>query len=234
MGLAAMAWTQARTPVDADAEPHHHLILANDQVRVFAVSIPAGEETYVRHQHNFLTISLRDGRLVMWAEGSNPGLVFPVSAGDTRFFLGGPALGVRNTGAAKYQNITIDFLDPQVTTYAYQYNRSLGQASWDYGSSGALAPPVDEHSGFAHALSLRRAVVRDVRLLPGAELAPPERSANELFIPVTDVNLAPASGRQLKRQSGEIAWLEGRTSALINRGDAPARFVVLQLEARRD
>lgn len=230
LAAAAIAWTQARAPLDADAEPHHRLVLANDQVRVFAVGLPAGQDMYVRHQHNFLTVTLRDGRLVMWTEGAAPGLVFAVNAGDTRFFLGGPALGMRNDGRTKYKNITVDFLDPQVTTYGYQYNRGPEQSNWDYGSSGALAPPVDARSGFVHALSLQRAVVRDVRLLPGEQLAPPDQPANELFIAVSDLDLAPSAGEDLKERSGEVSWLERRTSALVNQGNAPARFVVLELK----
>jgi hypothetical protein len=230
LAAAAIAWTQARAPVDADTEPHHHLMLANGQVRVFAVSIPAGQDIYVRHQHNFLTVTLEDGRLVMWIEGANPGLIFPVNAGDTRFFLGGPALGMRNDGRTRYKNITVDFLDPQVTTYAYQNNRTPDQPSWDYGSSGAMAPPVDARSGFVHALSLRVAVARDVRLLPGEQFAPPNRPANELFIAVTDLDLAPPDGEDLKKQPGEVSWLERRTSALVNQGKNPVRFVVLELK----
>jgi len=229
LGLIAIAWTQPRTAVEADTEQHHHLILSNGQVRIFAVGIPAGEDIYVRHHHNFLTVTLEDSRLVMWVEGATPGLTFPVNAGDTRFFLGGAALGIRNDGQAEYKNVTVDFLDPLVTTYAYQYNRSPGQSTWDYGSSGAMAPPVDEHSGFVHALSLQHAVLRDVRLLPGSRLGPPEQPVNELIIAVSDLDLTPAAGKALKKRSGDVFWLEGRTSALTNLGNAPARFVVLEL-----
>jgi hypothetical protein len=232
LAAAAIAWTQARTPLDADAEPHHHLVLANDQVRVFAVGLPAGQDMYVRHQHNFLTVTLRDGRLIMWTEGANPGLVFPVNAGDTRFFLGGSALGMRNDGRTKYKNITVDFLDPQVTTYGYQYNRGEGSGGWDYGAN-ALAPPADARTGFMHALSLQRAVARDVRLLPGEQLAAPEQPANELFVAVTDLDLAASAGDGLKKRSGEVSWLERRTSALVNQGNAPARLVVLELPGRQ-
>jgi hypothetical protein len=230
LGAAALLGTQTQTPLDADDESHHHLILKNDLVRVSGVSIPAGEEVYVRHRHNFLTVSLEGSRMVMWTEGTSPGLVFPINAGDTRFFLGGAALGMRNDSKATYENITVEFLDPQVTNYGFQYYRAAGQ-QWDYGSS-ALAPPPDAQSGFVHALSLQRAVVKDVRLLPGAQLAPPDRAGKELLIAVSDLNLASAGRGEMRKLPGEIAWLDGRSAELVNRGTAPARFVVVELGVR--
>lgn len=228
LGVAALVWAQPKTPMDADAEPHHHRILENDLVRVFAVNIPPSQEMYVRHRHNFLTVTLRGSRMVMWSEGTAPALVFPINAGDTRFFLGGASLGMRNDGKDKYKNITVEFLDLRVTHYGFQYNRAPGQ-KWDYGSS-ALAPPADAQSAFVHALPLQQAVVRDVRLLPGDAFPPPTQPAKELLIAVADLDLSLAANRDLRKQSGEIAWLEGRTSALVNRGIAPARFVVVELQ----
>lgn len=96
IGLCLATTPQSTLPQDPIAEPHHHLILDNDLVRVFSVTLPEGQETYVRHRYNFLTVTLEDGRVVMWLEGTVPGMVFSVRAGDTRFFLGRAALGTRN------------------------------------------------------------------------------------------------------------------------------------------
>jgi hypothetical protein len=231
VSAAALVWAQtkaAQGDADVDADPHHRLILKNDLVRVFAVDIPAHQEIYLRHQHNFLTVTLQGSRMVMWTEGTAPQLAFPINAGDTRFFLGGAAIGMRNDGASEYRNITVDFLDPQVTNYGYQYYRTGGQA-WDYGSS-ALAPPVDAQSAFVHALSLQRAVVRDVRLLPGGQLAPLDQTSKELLIAVTDLTLATASGEEIRKRAGETVWLERRAAGLSNQGTDTARFVVVELK----
>ncbi|HEY6306333.1 MAG TPA: hypothetical protein VI488_07765 [Candidatus Angelobacter sp.] len=228
LSAAALAWQQASAPSDVPAESHHRLIFENELSRVFAVSIPPHQEIYVRHQHNFLTITLEGGRMVMWTEGTSPQLAFPVNTGDTRFFLGGVAMGTRNDGNSEYKNITVEFLDPRVTNYGFQYYRTGGR-NWDYGSS-ALAPPVNAESAYVHALSLQRAVVRDVRLLPGGQLAPPDQPVQELLIAVTDLSLTSTTGSAVYKRTGEIAWLEGRTSGLINQGAVPARFVVLELK----
>ena len=226
-GLVAPLAAQTRAPQDPAVEPHHRLTFTNDRVRVFALDIPGGQDVYVRHQRNFLTVTLAGGRMVMWAEGTSPETVFAINTGDTRFFLGGPALGMRNAGKDDYKSIVVEFLDPQVTNYGFQYNRADGQ-NWDYGSS-ALAPAPDAASGFVHALSLRRATVRDVRLLAGEQLPASPIAVKQLVIAVTDLNLGSEPGFNFTKAGGEIVWLEARKSGLINRGAAAARFVVVEL-----
>lgn len=225
LALVATAVAQSGAPQDPAAEAHHRLILENDLVRVFAVRIPEGQQTYVRHPHSFLTVTLQDGETVMWTEGTVPGLVFSVRAGDARFFLGRAALGTRNAGKTEYKNITVEFFDPRVTNYGYEQSDAQSRSY----SSNALGPPPDERSGFVHALPLHLASVRDVRLLPGEQLPPPSVPAKELVIAVTDLNLQSESGRALKKTSGEIEWLPMGTSIWTNRGTAPARFVVVEL-----
>ncbi len=116
LGGAALAGAQARAPLEVEAEPHHHLILENALVRVFAVGIPVHQDAYVLYRHNYLTVTLQESRLAMWSEGVSAAPVYPINAGDTRFFIGGMPIGIRNEGRTKYRNITVEFLDPQVTT----------------------------------------------------------------------------------------------------------------------
>jgi hypothetical protein len=41
--------------------------------------------------------------------------------GELHFFFGGLAHGIRNDSNAEYRNVTVEFLDPQVTNYGYRY-----------------------------------------------------------------------------------------------------------------
>ncbi|HLW51961.1 MAG TPA: hypothetical protein VKW06_03875 [Candidatus Angelobacter sp.] len=223
-GLCSSSSGQSGPPQDPAADQHHHLILKNELVRVFAVNIPEGQQVYVRHQLNFLTVTLDDGRIVMWSEGTIPGMVFAVHAGDARFFLGRAALGMRNDAKTEYRNITIEFFDPRVTNYGYQQPSGEG---FGYAST-APGPPPDDRSGFVHAVPLHSAAVRDVRLLPGELLPAADRAVKELVIAVTDLNLQSKSGVDFKKQGGEIAWLNTPTTGLINRGTSTARFVIVE------
>lgn len=226
LGLPGVLLSQTISPADLAAQ--HRLLLENDKVRVLAVNIPAGQQTFIRHRHNFLTVTLEDSQMVMWSEGASANLTFHINRGDTRFFLGGAALGMRNDGQKEYRNVTVEFLDPRVTNYGYQYGAADGP-KWDYGSS-ALAPPADPRAGFVHPLPLQAAVVRDVQLLSGEQLPALPQPARELLIAVTDLSLTNAANENLRKAAGEVVWLEGRKSPLINQGTAPARFVAVELK----
>jgi len=69
-------WAQTPVPDEITAEPHYHLLLSNDQVRVFEVVLRATEHAFVRHQYNFLVVALRDSEMVMWNEGESEMSIF--------------------------------------------------------------------------------------------------------------------------------------------------------------
>jgi hypothetical protein len=210
---------------DITSEPHHHLLLQNNQVRVFEVTLHPSEKMLVRHDHNFLTITLQDCEMVMWAEGQSEVQNFRFNQGDVRFAFAGPARGTRNDHGAEYRNITVEFLNPKVTTFGYQ--PSIG--GWQYGSS-SINPPVDPHKKFKTTLHLGDADASDVQLLQGDLLAPPEKKGtDELLVPTTDVDLKGPSDLHVRKANGEVVWLgDGRKNNLMNAVPEPARFVVVE------
>src|SRR5690242_6574101 len=108
---------QEPAPDDITAEPHYHLLLSNKQVRVFEVALRPSEHAFVQHHYNFLVVTLQDCEMVMWNQGESQIFNFRFNQGDTRFFYAGAARGVRNDQSSEYRNITIEFLDPKVTTF---------------------------------------------------------------------------------------------------------------------
>ena len=120
--LACVAVASAQTAPDMASAPHYRLLLSNDQVRVFAVTLRTLERTMARHDHNFLVITLQDTEVVMWPEGTSDITNFRFNQGDVRFSFGGRALGIRNDRTNDYRNITVEFLNPKVTSFGYQAN----------------------------------------------------------------------------------------------------------------
>jgi hypothetical protein len=220
-----LAVSQQRVPADIAKEPHHRLLLQNALVRVFAVSIPSHEETYVRHDHNFLTVALQDGEVVMWRAGEADVMHFPAKQGDARFFMHGDVIGMRNETNAEYRNITVEFLDPRVTNYGYRWETG----KWDYGSS-AINGPMDPHAHFVNQLNLEMAIVSDVQLLPKESLDAPQEGVKELVIALTPLELSNGNDAKIRLAPGEVWWLNGRTSSLVNTGAEPARSVVIALK----
>ena len=62
--LAPAAWAQ--TAPDMASAPHYRQLMANDQVRVFALRLRPLERTMARHDHNFLEVVLLDCDAVIW------------------------------------------------------------------------------------------------------------------------------------------------------------------------
>jgi hypothetical protein len=201
------------------------LLLENHDMRVFAVTLPPHQESYVRHEHNFLTVTLQDSAIVMWRQGESPIQHFPAAGGEVRFFADGWVRGMRNDSNAEYRNVTVEFLDPRVTNYGYRPDS--GQR--DYGPS-TLNPPVDPHGRFVDLLDLELAVAQDVQLLPKDTLPAPQPRRRELLVAGTSVNLAAGDTEKILLKPGEVRSLEGRTATLVNEGAAPARFTLVEIK----
>lgn len=224
MLLAPMAWAQGA--LDMASAPHYRLLMANDQVRVFAVTLRPLERTMARHDNNFLVVALLDCDVVMWPEGESDIVDFHFNQGDVRFYSGGRAVGMRNDRTSEYRNVTVEFLDPKVTNYGYQsYNGTL-----DYGPA-SIAPAVDPHAKFMNSLLLGRASVNDVQLLARDPLPPPEKPMSELLIPVTDIDLKAGEYERIRKPSGDVVWiLAGRKATFLNASADPARLIVVLLK----
>jgi hypothetical protein len=219
--LAPMAWAQSAP--DMASAPHYRLLMANDQVRVFAVTLKPLERTMARHDNNFLVVALLDCDVVMWPEGQSDIVDFHFKPGEVHFYAGGRAIGLRNDRTSEYRNVTVEFLNPKVTSYGYQ----ASTGTWDYGAV-AIGPPVDPHAKFMNSMWLGAASVNDVQLLSRDPLPAPEKPMAELLIPVTDIDLKAGEYERIRKSSGDVVWiLAGRKATFINATADPARFMVV-------
>ena len=231
--LSLLGWVRpalAQDPADMASEPHYHVLLQNSQVRVFELTLRPTEKVFVRHDHNFLTVTLQDCEVVMWAQGQSEIQNFRFNQGNVRFAYAGPARGIRNDRSSVYRNITVEFMNPKVSTYGYQ--PSVG--GWEYGSSG-INPPVDPHKKFKGDLDLSEAIASDVQLLQGDTLEPSEKGYSELLIASTDIDLKAGSDIHIRKSSGEVVWFgTDRKRDLFNSVPDPARFVIVSLRSAKN
>ena len=222
--LAPMA--RAQSAPDMASAPHYRQLLANDQLRVFAVTLRPLERTMARHDHNLLVVTLQDCEVVMWPQGASDITNFRFNQGDVRFSIGGQAIGIRNDRAGEYRNITLEFLNPKVTSYGYQ--PSTG--SWQFGAGG-INPPVDPHARFKSTLHLGEASVSDIQLLPRDSLAAPELSGPEVLIAMTDIDLKAGESERIRKSSGDVVWIPaGRKTTPMNVTTDPVRLVAVEFK----
>jgi len=222
---AVLVLAQEPKPVDMAEDPHYRRLLQNDKVRVLELDLRPLEQSYVRHDHNFLTVTLQESEVVQWSEGQSAVANFRHNEGDVRFSFGGAPGGTRQDRTQTYRNVTIEFLNPKVTSYGYQADRGI----WDYGAS-AVPPPVDPKATYATRLPLGEAVVKVVQLLSGDALPAPEAESDVLLVAISDIDLMTENNQRLRKSKGEIVWIPAEhKTAVKNRAGEAVRFVAIEL-----
>jgi hypothetical protein len=104
---------QAPIAVPIANEPHHHLVLENDYVRVFRVSVPAHDATLL-HQHDvpYLYVSLGPADVINAVQGRSEARIV-LADGQLGYSPGHFAHIARNESDIPFNNITIELLKPQ-------------------------------------------------------------------------------------------------------------------------
>jgi hypothetical protein len=211
----------AQTAVGIAGEPHYRLLLENEQVRVFGLTLHRDESVFVRLHHSFLTVTLQDGEIIIWDDGKSAIQHFQVHKGEANFVCWsllcltaedqakGATGGFRNDRQNDYRNITVEFLDPNV--------------GWALLTGGKINPPPPG------SMFLGGAIVADVPLQAGESFPAPEKQGAELLIPLSDVDLKGAGGVRVRKSPGEVGWIAAnRTSVLANAGREAAWFIIVE------
>jgi hypothetical protein len=111
--FSASLLAQAPTAVPIPKEPHHHLVLENDYVRVFRVSVPAHDATLL-HQHDvpYLYVSLGPADVINAVQGKPEARII-MADGQLGYSPGHFAHIARNESDMDFNNVTIELLKPQ-------------------------------------------------------------------------------------------------------------------------
>ncbi len=104
---------QAPVAVPIPKEPHHHLVLENEYVRVFRVSVPAHGATLL-HQHDvpYLYVALGPADVINAVVGK-PEVHLVMADGQVGYSRGGFAHIARTDAGLVFNNVTIELLKPQ-------------------------------------------------------------------------------------------------------------------------
>jgi quercetin dioxygenase-like cupin family protein len=94
-------------------EPHHHLRIENEYVRVYYVEVPPHENTQLhQHDHDYIYVSLGPADVVN-AVRDKPEVHLALRDGETHFTRGGFAHVARNLADTPFRNVTIELLHAQ-------------------------------------------------------------------------------------------------------------------------
>jgi hypothetical protein len=100
-------------PLDIADEPHHHLIIANEYVRAFAVDVPPRTRTLCHcHPHDYLLYVAAGAEIVSAARDEEPKRLNYV-AGECELSKAGLVHVVENLGDTPFRNVVVE-LQPRV------------------------------------------------------------------------------------------------------------------------
>jgi quercetin dioxygenase-like cupin family protein len=225
---------QSPPAVETTAEPHHHLILSNDQVRVFFVDVPPHSETLLhRHRHDYIYVTLGSAEVINAVEGQAP-VTLKLANGETRFTPGNFAHIARNSSDQPFRNVTIEILgDARLRQSPAQQDPAHHDPARPEEDRGLEILP----GGTQEILWIHDGIrASEFELQPGG-MVPAHHAGAQLFVAVSDLDLR--SSVPLKSalpvalpahfKPGEVQWLvAGDAPTLTNTGHAVARFVTLE------
>ncbi len=204
--------------VAIDAEPHHHLVLENAQVRVFQVEVAPHTATLMhRHGRDYVFVTLGPAEFENDVAGKPPASL-KLQDGETRFSTGGFAHLVKNLADTPFRNVTIELLQPGPTTPG-------GGDEKPRELPGVTVTPLFVKDGVR---------VSDVRLKAGGAIPRHHHESPHLVVAVTDLSLRSEvegqAANTLTLKAGEVAWVSGGiTHTVTNVAPGEARLITLEM-----
>jgi quercetin dioxygenase-like cupin family protein len=226
--LATAALAQQQQAVEITSEPSHHLVLENDYVRVFDVTVVPKASTLIhRHDNDYLFVTLGDSNLINARVGEKPAAL-QLKDGDVRFTPGHFAHAAINNADRPFHNITIELLKPPTNVKTCTESCDVNPECADRASTSCVSGKK--------LISSDQWSVSLVTMPPSSRIEKHTHIAPHLVVPISNLDLASVSSAGdmgasigIKRAPGEINWVSaGVTHVLYNNGSHPARFVVLE------
>lgn len=204
--------------VSIEEEPRHHLVLANDFVRAFAVEIAPRDRTLCHHHpHEYVLYVASDAEIVSAARDEAPKRL-SYSDGECELSAAGLTHLVENLGERPFRNIVVELL-PRVS----ELRRGASPGDADTEIAGFEARVTE-------LLNEEKAAIFKLEIEPGANISV---SGPAVIAAPYANNLNPAAVGQIEVIQNEIcdlAWVPpGQRSLLRGRWDHTERAIVFQL-----
>ena len=221
--LAAIALAAQNTSeVEITAESHHHLLLENQQVRVFLAEVAPHDSTLMhRHNHDYVFVALGATEVSNEVAGKPP-VTIKMQDGEARFAPGGFAHIARDLASTPFRAVAIEFLQDEAA-------HKTPPPAWDEDRGLHVFT-----GGTQHIMFVQDGVrVSEIELQPGATVPSHHHSGPHLVVAVSDLDVrrdvegqGPMPGHL---KYGDVKWLPGGyTHTLTNTGKQEAKFVTLE------
>jgi hypothetical protein len=239
--ITAVLAAQSAPEVELTAEPHHHLVFENAQIRAFYVDLAPHTDTLMHwHRHDYIFVMLGATQIVNAVAGKDP-VTAKLQDAQAGFTPGGFAHVVHNQDQP-FRNLTIEILQDDKLR---QSPAHLGSAKTEEDRGLEILS-----GGTKEILFVKDGIrVSEFELQPGGQIPLHHHASPHFLVAVTDLDflsdvtaIDPISGspsdkapeRKLGKtsthfMSGQVKWIPGGYShTLTNTAKTPAKFVTLE------
>ncbi len=185
-------------PVEINDEPRHHLVIANEFVRAFAVEIAPGDRTLCHHHpHDYLLYVASASSIISAARDEEPKQL-NYDDGECELSSAGLTHVVENLGQEPFRNIVVELLPRSGAL------RRGAAPMWSGGSAE-----------ISQTLDVEQAAIFSVEIGPGAEV---EISGPAVVATPYANNLSPAAVGEIEVKQNEVcdvAWVPPDRGAVL-------------------
>jgi hypothetical protein len=215
--LAARVSAVQQQVVPLDAEPHHQIVLRNDFVHVYGVSVQPLDATLVhRHDLPYLTVSLGATEVENAVVGK-PEVRLNLEDGQVTYSPGGFAHAVRTDAGMVFRNVTMELAKPQGTVRNVCKQIVPGPVACPQEAAKGKKPaaePADDDIPYLETDELR---VDLITVSGGRDYVETAPKQNAVLVALTnaglDVNLGGEHSSFL--HEGDVVWLPAGTRRRI-------------------
>ena len=215
--LAARVSAVQQQVVPLDAEPHHQIVLRNDFVHVYGVSVQPLDATLVhRHDLPYLTVSLGATEVENAVVG-RPEVRLSLEDGQVTYSPGGFAHAVRTDAGMVFRNVTMELAKPQGTARNVCKQIVPGPLACPQETAKGKKPaaePADDDIPYLETDEVR---VDLIKVSSGRDYVEATPKQNAVLVALTnaglDVNLGGEHSSFL--HEGDVLWLPAGTRRRI-------------------
>jgi hypothetical protein len=218
-----------------DHEPHHHLTVQNDFVKIFDVRVSPGD-SIILHSHDKDTVAIAIGeQLVTIGIPGKPDVHQKNADAQVRLQRSGYVHSTHVDGAAPYHTVAVELMHAQTGFHNVCAEILAGQPlnCTDDASQASSSKTVASVSQSLFESNETR--VQLVRVLPGQKMIAGDGKEPQVLVAVDAVTLVADSGKgsAQKLKSGDFVWLAGGTAAreFRNTGKGEARYVRIAMKS---
>ena len=223
--LALPIFAQTPAVITMDQEPHHHLALHNDYVKVFKVEVSPGD-SIILHRHDQDTVAIAIGdQLVTVGIPGKPDVHQKNADAQVRLQAGGYVHSTHVDGDTPYHTVAVELLHPQTGFHNACAIILPGQPLNCPDTSATPSPAFTSQP----LLESNETRVGLVRVLPGKTMTIGDLKDFQLIVALGPATLSAAAknGPDQPLHPGDFVWFVngGPLRVFRNNGKSDARFI---------